>query len=38
MTYATAMARMIDVGADGKVVAYAVSICMTLRGEKAAGR
>jgi uncharacterized protein (TIGR00369 family) len=26
------------VGADGKVVAYAVSTCMTLRGEKAAGR
>ena len=26
------------VGADGKVVAHAVSTCMTLRGEKAAGR
>ena len=26
------------VGADGKAVAYAVSTCMTLRGEQAAGR
>jgi uncharacterized protein (TIGR00369 family) len=26
------------VGADGKTLAYAVSTCMTLRGEQAAGR